>query len=75
MDIIKALETRYSTKKFDPKKKISAENMEKIESMLQLLLLLRTHSHGILLLQQQKRERKELLKVQLAFMLLMSIKF
>lgn len=36
MDIIQALETRYSTKKFDSTKKISAEDMEKIEAMLQL---------------------------------------
>ncbi len=36
MDIIKALETRYSTKKFDSQKEISKENMEKIEDLLQL---------------------------------------
>ena len=36
MDIIKALETRYSTKEFDPTKKISSEDMNKIETLLQL---------------------------------------
>lgn len=36
MDIIKALNKRYSTKVFDPQKKISAEDIEKIESILNL---------------------------------------
>jgi nitroreductase/dihydropteridine reductase len=36
MDIIKALNTRYSTKVFDKNKKISKEDLEKIETILQL---------------------------------------
>ena len=36
MDIIKALQSRYSTKKFDPNKKICDEDMQKIETLLQL---------------------------------------
>src|SRR6056297_946280 len=36
MDLIKALNTRYSTKEFDPVKKISGEDLEKIETLLQL---------------------------------------
>ncbi len=36
MDIIKYLETRYTTKRFDPTKKISKEDMAKIERILQL---------------------------------------
>lgn len=36
MDLIKILNTRYTTKKFDSTKKISAEDMEKIETLLQL---------------------------------------
>lgn len=36
MDVIKTLETRYSTKEFDPNKKISTEDMDKLETILQL---------------------------------------
>ncbi len=36
MDIIKALNTRYSTKVFDKNKKISEEDIKKIETILQL---------------------------------------
>lgn len=36
MDLIQVLNSRYSTKKFDPSKKISKEQMEEIESLLQL---------------------------------------
>ena len=36
MDIIKIANTRYSAKAFDKNKKISKENLEKIESILQL---------------------------------------
>lgn len=35
MDIIKSLESRYSTKEFDPTKTIDAETMEKIKMLLQ----------------------------------------
>lgn len=36
MDLLTTLQTRYSTKEFDPNKKISEENMEMIENLLQL---------------------------------------
>lgn len=36
MDIIKCLECRYTTKRFDPTKKISKEDLAKIERILQL---------------------------------------
>ena len=36
MDIMKALETRYSTKKFDKTKQIPQEDMQKIEELLQM---------------------------------------
>lgn len=36
MDIIKILEKRYSTKEFDATKKLSKEELEKVESLLQL---------------------------------------
>jgi len=36
MELIQALETRYSTKEFDPTKTISDENLIKIETLLQL---------------------------------------
>ena len=36
MDLIKALERRFSTKLFDPNRKISKEDLEKIETLLQL---------------------------------------
>lgn len=36
MDIIEILRSRYSTKKFDPTKKISEEDMNKVKAILQL---------------------------------------
>ncbi|AFC23050.1 oxygen-insensitive NAD(P)H-dependent nitroreductase NfsB [Saprospira grandis] len=36
MDIIKTLNWRYSTKEFDPEKKISAEDVEKIKALLRM---------------------------------------
>lgn len=36
MDVISALNYRYSTKEFDPTKEISGNDLEKIETMLQL---------------------------------------
>lgn len=36
MDVISALNYRYSTKEFDPTKEISGKDLEKIETMLQL---------------------------------------
>ena len=36
MELIKTLNNRYSTKEFDPSKKISLEDMETIETLLQL---------------------------------------
>lgn len=36
MDLTNVLKKRYSTKKFDPTKKISSDNLEKIKDLLQL---------------------------------------
>ena len=35
MELIKNLEWRYATKKFDPKKKVSPEDLEKIKEAIQ----------------------------------------
>ena len=35
MDVIKVLESRYSTKQFDATKKIDAETLEKVKTLLQ----------------------------------------